>query len=348
MKTLPPIPDLVATVWELVRQIPVGSVSTYGLVARALGDVSASRFVGELMLHHDHDDHCVCHRVVRSDGTLGKYVLGIPKQKAKLLRNEGHKIDVVRGKNSSANEQPVYSMPHGYRWADFRCRPPLKSLADFQHSVATSVVIEPFRTDTSELRVAGVDVSFVPRSKFAVAAYTEVDLESGECSYSKTYQREVTFPYISGYLAFRELPLLMDLLDEVRRERSLAEVLVVDGSGLLHPRGAGVAVMLGVTQEIPTVGVTKKHLCGSVDLTELDANEAREVRVNKDVHGFAMLPGSGTQKPIYVSPGHQCDPQSAMSLVKRCRLGKRLPAPIYWADRISRSDARKAASSIDG
>ena len=49
-----------------------------------------------------------------------------------------------------------------------------------------------------------------------------------------------SFPYITSYLAFRELPILLELLDEVRAAGRLAELLLVDGSGILHQRHAGI------------------------------------------------------------------------------------------------------------
>ena len=74
----------------------------------------------------------------------------------------------------------------------------------------------------------------------------------------------VQFPYISSYLAFRELPLLVELLQAVAEERGIADVVMVDGSGVLHPRNAGIATMLGVLLDLPTIGVTKKRLVGTV------------------------------------------------------------------------------------
>jgi len=352
MKPLPKTPNLQESVWKLVQQIPFGEVTTFGSIAKSLGDVSASRFVGKLMLHHDHQPHCLCHRIVRADGSIGKFVAGI-EQKVQLLRQEGH---VVKSRvPTSTNEKPSsdFIIAHGKRWADFHSHAPLTVLADFQRSLATSALIKPIQTvgsstrasdgSSAAVRIAGVDVSFAPKSDLAVAAYTEVSLADRKSVYTKTYQSRVEFPYISGYLAFRELPLLMALLEQVRAERDLADVLVVDGSGVLHPRQAGIAMMLGVLCDVPTIGVTKKHLCGKVDLQGLDDTSFREITVNGETMGFAMLPGSGTSKPIYVSPGHRCDPVSALGIIQQCRLGRRLPEPIYWADRLSRAEAKQTS-----
>ena len=94
--------------------------------------------------------------------------------------------------------------------------------------------------------------------------------------------------------------------------------------------------MLGVSMKMRTIGVTKKHLVGQVDISELTKGVVRPITVNEEIAGFAMLPGSGTMKPIYISPGHQIDAVSSLAVLQRCLLGRRLPEPIYWADRISR------------
>lgn len=338
---LPQIPDLNSELWRLVSQIPPGCVTTYGDIAKTLGDVSASRFVGSELLHHEHTAGCMCHRVVRADGSLGKFVSGDVEEKANLLRCEGVAVEAAK----SGLETFEWKVVDDERWREFDCTRPLDTLAEFQRSLANEIdVSRPLDTSVDELDiVAGVDVSFVPNSNLAVAAYVEVSLSEKQPVYEKTYRTEIPFPYISGYLAFRELPLLLELLNLVRPEKTLADIILVDGSGVLHPRGTGVASMLGVVADVPTLGVTKKHLVGDVGLDGLAGDSFREIHVDQRLCGFAMLPGSGTNKPIYISPGHRCDAVSSLAMVQRCRLGRRLPEPIYWADRISRQFATKKA-----
>ncbi len=324
---LPKIPNLEVEVWTLVRQIPGGRVATYGDIARAMGDVSASRFVGEVMMNHDHNDQCVCHRVVRSDGTLGKFISGVLADKQVRLENE--QVQVV-------NEAVVLGE---FGFNDFSSDAPLFRLKEYQDEVAQSVeVTQPLNHIPD--RIGGIDVSFVPNSNRGVAAFVEVDVVNGTVVYSRMFEDEIRFPYVSGYLAYRELPLLQTLLTEVIAERELPVVTLVDGSGVLHPRRAGVGAMLGVAMGMRTIGVTKKHLIGKVDISGLTNGESREIHVGDgaDEHlaGFAMLPGSGTMKPIYISPGHLIDAQSSLAVLQRCLLGRRLPEPIYWADRLSR------------
>ena len=90
---------------------------------------------------------------------------------------------------------------------------------------------------------------------------------------------------------------------------------------------------------VATIGVTKKLLCGQVDIEGMRAAESRPVLLDGRVPGVAIRPTSGSRRPIYVSPGHRTDVAFAEQLVQRLLTGRRLPEPLYWADRLSRRDA---------
>lgn len=73
---------------DAVRQIPKGETRSYGAVAAAIGRPGAARAVGTIM-KNNFDKTVPCHRVVRSDGTIGAYNRGGPAEKERLLRLEG-------------------------------------------------------------------------------------------------------------------------------------------------------------------------------------------------------------------------------------------------------------------
>ena len=75
-------------VYEMLHTIPAGMVSTYGDLATALGNPAASRYIGRILSKNPNPIKVPCHRVVKSDGNLGGYALGIPKKK-ELLEAEG-------------------------------------------------------------------------------------------------------------------------------------------------------------------------------------------------------------------------------------------------------------------
>lgn len=76
---------------EAVRQIPKGQTKSYGEVAAAIGHPGAARAVGTVM-RDNYDETVPCHRVVRTDGTIGEYNRGGPEQKRALLIAEGVKL----------------------------------------------------------------------------------------------------------------------------------------------------------------------------------------------------------------------------------------------------------------
>ncbi|HYF98815.1 MAG TPA: MGMT family protein [Candidatus Saccharimonadales bacterium] len=75
-------------VYEILLNIPVGMVSTYGDLAKALGNPAASRQVGKILSKNPNPIVVPCHRVVKADGKLGGYAFGTSKKK-KLLEDEG-------------------------------------------------------------------------------------------------------------------------------------------------------------------------------------------------------------------------------------------------------------------
>ena len=77
-------------VWGLTKRVPKGKVTTYGEIARALGKPAASRAVGQALRNNPNPIAVPCHRVVRSDGSLGGYCgRAASLEKARLLKREG-------------------------------------------------------------------------------------------------------------------------------------------------------------------------------------------------------------------------------------------------------------------
>ncbi len=320
----PAVPDLSLALGDLLRQVPAGKVATCGDLAEALGNRIAARWVGHFSLHHDHRPQCLCHRIVRLGGELGGYAAGSIEAKARRLGDEGvvlrqGRIDLER-----------------FGFHEFVSDRPLERLRQIQEVIQRRIVLRARRRIPK--LVGGVDVAY-PEPEVGVAAYALVDTQSGELVWSTTVRRRVAFPYISTYLSFREIPILLDLLAEVGAAGRMAEIVLVDGSGILHHRHAGIASHLGVVASLATIGVTKKLLCGRVDVQSMVPGESRPVVHEDQLIGVALRPTAGSLRPIFLSPGHRVDVAFCEQLVRRLLTGRRLPEPLYWADRLSRRPA---------
>src|SRR5512136_1855557 len=96
LSSIEDLPDLWKETYDLVAQVPEGRVTTYGEVAKSLGDIVASRFVGLAMSRNDDIVRVPCRRVVQTDGYVGGYTGGGPSKKIRLLRGEGIRISGTR------------------------------------------------------------------------------------------------------------------------------------------------------------------------------------------------------------------------------------------------------------
>lgn len=315
------VPDLACQLRELIGQVPCGRVTTCGALAEALGSPVAARWVGQFTLEHAHGADCPCHRVVRAGGQLGPYIDGGTEVKSQRLAADG-----VGVRHCAVDLQR-------YGFDRFVCDRPLEELRRVQESLVERVSLRPRRRIPR--LVGGVDVSY-PHPGEGVAAYALVETDSRRLVWSETVRRRVRFPYVTTYLAFRELPILLELIEVVRAAGRVAEVLLVDGSGILHQRHAGIATHLGVAASLPTIGVTKRLLCGEVDLEGMQPEQSRPVVYEDRLIGVAVRTSRRSRRPIFISPGHLLDVAFAERLVRRLLAGRRLPEPLYWADRLSR------------
>ncbi len=328
-----PIPNLYAALAKLVAQIPRGCVTTYGDLGEALGTVRAARWVAQYLTDHDHTDDCNCHRVILRTGEVGSYVTGDPSDKATLLRKE--RVDIEAGQVDLVR----------YGFADFKSRRPLKRLLRLQDEFREEINLVPYRGKPAY--VAGVDLSYEKKSPgepvYACATYAVVGTKKLQLENSFTIRKRVKFPYISGFLSFREAPILIQLLNLVRQQEKLAEVILVDGNGIMHPRRVGVATYIGVSENVRTIGVGKTFLCGQIEGDDdVPASTPRAIQLDGRKVGYAVG-NTDKSRPVFVSPGNRLSLTNSLNITRSLFADHRIPEPVFHADRISR-EAIKSAS----
>ena len=176
--------------------------------------------------------------------------------------------------------------------------------------------------------VAGVDCAFSRDGDYCLAAVVLWDVVDKRVVEERTARRKLRFPYVPGLLTFREGPAALAALGKLREK---PDVLMFDGQGIAHPRRFGIASHVGLIIGIPSVGCAKSRLTG----THRQVGERRGNNVHLvddgEVIGVVLRTRDGV-RPVFVSPGHLCDLDSARSLTLRCATGYRLPEPTRLAD----------------
>jgi len=205
----------------------------------------------------------------------------------------------------------------------------VKTARDMQESLRSRVIREdalgPIR------HVAGIDVGFEDNGRTTRAAVAVLGFP-GLALYDKAVSHSPTrFPYVPGYLSFRELPAVLQALD---RLASKPDLLLCDGQGLAHPRRFGLACHLGVLADIPSIGVAKSRLIGRHD--ELPAEKGQWVPLTDKGETIGAVVRTRTNvSPLYVSIGHRISLATAVDYVLRCTTRFRLPETTRWAHRLA-------------
>ncbi len=171
--------------------------------------------------------------------------------------------------------------------------------------------------------VAGSDIAISRDGKRLIAATVVMSFPSLELLETRIAARPLTFPYVPGYLSFREVPAVIASLRGVKNP---VGTILCDGQGIAHPRGFGLASHVGLWAGVPAVGSAKSRLVG----VHGPVGERRGARANlyyNDEHVGTVLRTRDGVKPLFVSPGHLIDFTSSWRLVLACCTRYRLPEP---------------------
>ena len=155
-------------------------------------------------------------------------------------------------------------------------------------------------------------------------------------------------PYVPGFLAFREVNHLVDLINDLKKNAPefTPQVILVDGNGILHVKGFGLACHLGVLVDIPTIGCSKNVF--NVDgINKKKVKELSKKSLIKGGDAVELIGDSGTQwgyafksndeviNPMIISAGYKISNDTALKIVKKS-IVHRVPQPIRLSDKVSR------------
>jgi deoxyribonuclease V len=193
-----------------------------------------------------------------------------------------------------------------------------------QQEVSKKVITRDDFVGNIEL-VCGVDVSY--RKETAYCSAVIIKKEKFEIVETVSSKSEIKNPYIPGLFVLRESAPILQTLKLIK---SPFQLLLVDGHGLLHPRRCGLACYIGISTNLPTIGVAKSLLCGCVLSDNFVSHKG-------EILGYALKSKYNSKKMIYVSVGHKISLPTAIQLVKSLtRMNQNIPEPLRVADKLSK------------
>ncbi len=197
-----------------------------------------------------------------------------------------------------------------------------------QAELARRLVVENgFREISS---VAGADAAF--GAEKAYAALVVCSYPGLEKLEEVVVEGKVGLAYVPGLLSFREGPVLLKAFEKVKMEPDL---VLFDGQGIAHPRRLGLASHMGILLEKPTIGCAKSRFLGEHGEVGLRKGSMAPLTFRRETVGWVLRTRDGV-KPVFVSPGHLVDLETAVSIVLSCSRRYRIPEPLREADLLSR------------
>lgn len=215
----------------------------------------------------------------------------------------------------------------------------LEAAMALQRALAKRVVLEGSLEGVK--RIAALDASH-RKGKPLVAVAVLYYLGKGPLFVGQGRVPEAElFPYVPGLLSFREAPAYLEALKALPEA---PEALLVDGQGIAHPRGLGIASHLGVHLDLPSIGVAKSLLYGRPEapLPQEAGSAVRLLSPQGHPLGYVYRSRTGVQ-PLYVSPGHRVGLEEALAFVKALPTRYRLPEPL----RLAHLEAGRALRALD-
>lgn len=182
--------------------------------------------------------------------------------------------------------------------------------------------------------IAGIDLAYWNKQdeEFAVCCIVVIDAKTKEIVEQKYSFGVIKVPYVAGYLAFRELPLVLKTAEKLEIKPDL---YMFDGNGYLHPKHMGIATHASFYLKKPTIGVAKSYY--KIDRTDyvLPENEKgsyTDIIIKGDVYG-RVLRTLKNVKPVFVSVGNYIDLQTATEItIDFVNKESHIPIPVRIAD----------------
>lgn len=177
--------------------------------------------------------------------------------------------------------------------------------------------------------IAGADISHNKNENTVYAGIVVLTYPGLELVSYALAKAETTFPYIPGFLGFREVPALLKAWELLPVK---PDVTVLDGQGITHPRRMGIASHFGVLTDTMTIGCAKNKLYGTLE-KDLEEKKFSTVllynRVQEEI-GYVLRTKNKTA-PVFISPGNHVSVPDSLDIMKNCVRTYRIPEPTRLA-----------------
>lgn len=214
----------------------------------------------------------------------------------------------------------------------------IEDAKEAQKEMAKKVRLEDCFKEPIKL-IGGMDVSNTPfdPEKMIFGAMITCSYPSLSILQTTTQATKQTFPYVRGLLGFREAPTLIQAYHQLSH---IPDVIMVDGHGVCHPRGLGIASHIGVLLDVPTIGVAKSMLIGAPAAPLSDEVGSMVPIIWKGKEIAMMVRTKKRCSPLIISAGHRITLKTAIQLVLSCLTKYRLPEPTRFAHHAANESRR--------
>jgi deoxyribonuclease V len=189
--------------------------------------------------------------------------------------------------------------------------------------------------------IAGIEIAHSRFSDTLTAAVSLLSYPDLQIIEQVTVEYQTKFPYIPGLLSFREVPAALKALEQLS---TVPDLVMVDGPGVAHPHGLGIASHLGVLLDIPTIGCSRSSMVGSYVEPEVSAGSRTSLVWQGEIIG-SVYRSKNRVAPLFISVGHRMERNRAHELVVSCCQGYRLPEPTRFAH-AALNHARAGAKNV--
>lgn len=208
--------------------------------------------------------------------------------------------------------------------SDYEKLTPAEAIS-YQNELRQHINIKPL--DKPIRTIGGADISFNKYEEtvyagIVVFSYPDMKMIAQSTAISRT-----SFPYISGLLAFREVPALLEAWQKLKTK---PDVMVLDGQGIAHERRLGIATHFGLVTGIPTLGCAKSRLAGTYD-EPANTVLAQSKMYNQGEQVGVALRSKINCKPLFISPGNLVSMEQSVEIITNCMGKHRIPEPTRQA-----------------